>query len=305
MSARIIVQDLRKRYGSVEALRGVNFEVAAGEVFGLLGPNGAGKTTTLECLSGLRQADTGRIEIAGVDPRSDPRAARARTGVVLSELSLPDQVTAREALRLFAAMHGDRRKPEALLERFGLAEQARAQVRALSQGQKQRLNLALAFLGEPEVMLLDEPSTGLDPRARRDLQLEVRRMRDDGRAIILATHLLDEAEQLCDRVAIIVRGQFVAQGTPAELARHSGRRQRVRLETDRPVSSGRWREACELCDVAEDGTVLSFGTSSAAQALAKILPALAAEGLEVRSLDVRPATLEEAFLQLTGEGRDR
>jgi len=299
MSVRLLVHDLNKRYGLVEALRGVSFAVAAGEVFGLLGVNGAGKTTALECLSGLRAPDRGRIEVGGLDPRRDPRGARAKLGVVLPVLSLPEQVTPREALRLFGTWRGDGRAPEALLDRFGLGAEADVRVQALSQGQRQRLNLALAFLGEPEALLLDEPSTALDPQARRDLQGEILRLKAEGRALVLATHLLDEAEQLCDRVAILDRGRIVAEGTPRELAARTDRRQRVRIEADRPLPRDLLAGRAEVHAVEVRGNVVRFGTAAPARVLAALLPELAAQGLEVRALEVRPPTLEESFLRLT------
>lgn len=300
MDARIKVEDLKKSYGSVAALAGVSFEVGAGEVFGLLGVNGAGKTTTLEILSGLREPDSGRVEIAGIDPGKDSRSARAQIGVVLPAVSLPEQATPREALRLFATWRGDLRDPQELLERFGLGAQAGERVGRLSQGQRQRLNLALAVLGEPPVMLLDEPSNGLDPAARHQLQEEISRMREAGRAVVLATHLLDEAEKLCDRVAILDHGGIIAQGTPAELEAKVGRRQRVRIETDRPLPTDLWTARTGIEDVRAEGNELVFATASSAAALADLLPALARQRIEVRNLEVRPATLEESFLRLTG-----
>jgi ABC-2 type transport system ATP-binding protein len=271
MAAAIIVEDLRKSYGSVVALDGISFTVGAGEVFGLLGVNGAGKTTTLEILSGLREPDAGRVGIAGLDPARDPRAVRAKIGVVLPTVSVPELATPREALRLFATWRGDRRDPQELLERFGLGEQADGRVGRLSQGQRQRLNLALGVLGEPPVMLLDEPSNGLDPAARHQLQEEIAQMREAGRA--------------------------VAQGTPAELATKIGRRQRVRIET--AGHAGAWPEIEGVEDLVREEAAVSFATADAVKVLARLLPELARQGIEVRNLEVRPATLEESFLRLT------
>lgn len=301
MEPLIVLENLHKRYGPVEAVRGVSFAVRAGEVFGLLGVNGAGKTTTLECLSGLRTPEAGSVRIAGIDVLKNPRAARARIGVVLPMVSLPEQVTPAEALRLFGVWRGDRRDPRVWLERFGLAAQADEHVGALSQGQRQRLNLALACQGEPAVMLLDEPSNNLDPQARYELQEEIRRLKAGGRAVVLATHLLDEAERLCDRVAILDHGRIMAEGAPRELAERGGRRQRVRLELDGAVQAGAWTEGAGIEDAVVTENVLTFATSSAARALAVLLPELERQGLEVRSIEARPATLEETFLRLTGE----
>ena len=223
MSASIAVRDLKHRYGGVEAVSGVGFAVAAGEIFGLLGPNGAGKTTTLESILGLVTPDQGVIEIAGIDARAHSRDARAKTGAVLQATGLQDKITPREALNLFAAFYPAPLPTNDLLARFGLVEKAGAHFESLSGGQKQRLALALAFVGGPQVLVLDEPTTGLDPQMRREVQDHILALRDSGRAILLATHDMDEAARLCDRIAVIARGRIVATGTPRQLmAEHGG-----------------------------------------------------------------------------------
>jgi ABC-2 type transport system ATP-binding protein len=223
VSASIAVRDLQHRFGGVEAVSGVRFDVAAGEIFGLLGPNGAGKTTTLESILGLIAPDQGVIEIGGIDARAHPRAARALTGAVLQATGLQDKITPREALNLFAAFYSAPLATDVLLARFGLAKKAGARFETLSGGQKQRLALALAFVGDPQVLVLDEPTTGLDPQMRREVQDHILALRDSGRAILLATHDMDEAARLCDRVAVIARGRIVATGTPRQLmAEHGG-----------------------------------------------------------------------------------
>jgi ABC-2 type transport system ATP-binding protein len=218
MTVHVVVSDLAKRHGAVEAVRGVSFTIGRGETFGLLGPNGAGKTTTLECLVGLREPDRGRIEIAGVDVRAAPEAAKARLGAAFAGAALPDQITPREALRLFGAFYREREEPEALLARFSLTEKADARFSTLSTGQRQRLALALAFVNRPEFVVLDEPASGLDPQARHELHAHIAAMKRDGRTVLLATHDLHEAEKLCDRVAVIARGKIVADGPPRALA---------------------------------------------------------------------------------------
>jgi ABC-2 type transport system ATP-binding protein len=219
----IAVHDLTHRYGGVQAVSGIGFEVAAGEIFGLLGPNGAGKTTTLESILGLVAPDQGRIVIAGIDTSTDPRAARAITGAVLQATGLQDKITPREALNLFAAFYPAPLGTDDLLARFGLAEKAQARFETLSGGQKQRLALALAFVGDPQVLLLDEPTSGLDPQMRREVQDHILALKDAGRAILLATHDMEEAARLCDRVAVIARGRIVATGAPRQLmAEHGG-----------------------------------------------------------------------------------
>jgi len=223
VSASIAVRDLQHRFGGVEAVSGVRFDVAAGEIFGLLGPNGAGKTTTLESILGLIAPDQGVIEIGGIDARAHPRAARALTGAVLQATGLQDKITPREALNLFAAFYSAPLATDVLLARFGLAKKAGARFETLSGGQKQRLALALAFVGDPQVLVLDEPTTGLDPQMRREVQDHILALRDSGRAILLATHDMDEAARLCDRIAVIARGRIVATGTPRQLmAEHGG-----------------------------------------------------------------------------------
>jgi ABC-2 type transport system ATP-binding protein len=227
MTAAIAVQGLARRYGAVTAVDGVSFDVKAGEIFGLLGPNGAGKTTTLECVLGLNRPDTGRIEICGVDARIDPRAARARIGAVLQATGLQDKITPCEALDLFRSFYPRALPTDVLIDRFGLREKQDAAYDTLSGGQRQRLALALAFVGDPQVFVLDEPTAGLDPEMRREVQDHIRAMKDAGRAVLLATHDMNEAERLCDRLAVIAGGRIVATGTPKDLIAGS---QGVRLE---------------------------------------------------------------------------
>jgi ABC-2 type transport system ATP-binding protein len=220
MSSLIVVEKLSRRFGAVQAIDGISFEVAAGEIFGLLGPNGAGKTTTLECVLGLTLPDAGRIEICGMDAQQ--RQAREKVGAVLQATGLQDKITPREALALFAAFYPSATGSNILLERFGLTEKADAAFESLSGGQKQRLALALAFVCNPQVLLLDEPTTGLDPQIRREVQNHIRALKAEGRAVLLSTHDMDEAVQLCDRVAVIARGRIVATGAPRDLIASTG-----------------------------------------------------------------------------------
>jgi ABC-2 type transport system ATP-binding protein len=222
MTDAIAVTGLSRRYGAVQAASGVSFKVAAGEIFGLLGPNGAGKTTVVECVRGLIQPDQGRIEICGIDARAQTRRARAKIGAVLQATGLQDKITPYEALEAFAAFYATPLKTDMLLDRFGLREKQSAAYETLSGGQKQRLALALAFVGDPQVLVLDEPSTGLDPQMRRDVQDHIRAMKDAGRAVLLTTHDMAEAEQLCDRIAVIAGGRIVATGSPRALIAEFG-----------------------------------------------------------------------------------
>ena len=223
MKVEIAVQGLSHRYGGVAAVTDISFDVAAGEIFGLLGPNGSGKTTTLESILGLIAPDQGRIAVGDIDVRADPRGARVKTGAVLQATGLQDKITPREALDLFAAFYPAPLKTNDLLIRFGLAEKADAYFETLSGGQKQRLALALAFVGNPQALVLDEPTSGLDPQMRREVQDQILAMKDGGRAILLATHDMDEAARLCDRVAVIARGRLAALAPPRQLmAEHGG-----------------------------------------------------------------------------------
>jgi ABC-2 type transport system ATP-binding protein len=211
------VRDLARRYGPVEALRGVTFEITRGEIFGLLGPNGAGKTTALECILGLRRPDSGSIEIEGVDAVALPLEAKQRVGALLQAATLQDKITPRRVLGLFASFYREAAEVESLIERFGLKEKSNSAFDTLSGGQRQRLFLALAFVNNPGLLILDEPTAGLDPMSRRDLHALIAGMRDSGRTVLLSTHDLGEAQLLCDRVGIIDRGRIVALGRPDDL----------------------------------------------------------------------------------------
>jgi ABC-2 type transport system ATP-binding protein len=213
----IVVSDLRKRYGSLTAVDGVSFEVAEGEVFGILGPNGAGKTTTLEMIEGMRPIDEGTAMIDGVDVARDPREVKRRIGIQLQASAFFDELTLVELLDLFGKLYGRDVDPMALLVMVDLTEKAKSQVRTLSGGQKQRFSIASALVNDPRVLFLDEPTTGLDPQARRHLWGLVRRIRDEGRTVVLTTHYMEEAEELCHRVAIMDGGRIIALDTPQAL----------------------------------------------------------------------------------------
>ena len=218
----IEVTDLRKRYGTRVAVDGVSFTVDRGEIFGILGTNGAGKTTTVECLQGLRRADGGTISVLGLDPATDRAALTRRVGVQLQESALPAKLRVREALELFASFYPDPADVDDLLDRLDLRDHARSCFGKLSGGQKQRLSIALALVGNPELAILDELTTGLDPHARRETWRLVEGVRAAGVTVLLVTHFMDEAERLCDRVAVFDAGRVVATGTPAELRAAAG-----------------------------------------------------------------------------------
>ena len=280
-------------------MRGVSFAIEAGEIFGLLGPNGAGKTTTLECLVGLREADAGALEVCGLDARKHPREVKQRIGVALQSTALQDKITPREALKLFGAFYRVRAEPAALLARFALTEKADARFDTLSGGQRQRLALALAFVNKPELVLLDEPTTGLDPAARRELHAEILQMKRDGHTVLLTTHYLDEAEQLCDRIAIIDRGRVIATGAPRELIAQSSASQSVTLVTEPGIDGAAVAGLPGASEVRSEGGAVKFRTARPTETLAALAALLAARRLELVELQVKKASLEEVFVGLT------
>jgi ABC-2 type transport system ATP-binding protein len=277
----VVVRELRKRYGELEALRGVSFEVARGEVFGLLGPNGAGKTTTVEILEGYRGRDAGDAQVLGHDPGRVERAFRERIGVVLQRSELWPQLTAGEVVRMFAGYYRRRRDPDEVVELVGLTEKRKARVKTLSGGQRRRLDLAVALVGDPDVIFLDEPTTGFDPSARRASWEMIRSLRALGKTILLTTHYLDEAQQLADRVAVIVAGRIVRLGTPAELIEASA------------TAEIRYRRA---------GEEVSVQTNEPTAVLQRLTSEAVARGEELEGLEVRRPTLEDVYLELVEGG---
>jgi ABC-2 type transport system ATP-binding protein len=275
----ILVRDLHKVYGDHEAVRGIDFDVAAGEVFGLLGPNGAGKTTTVEILEGYRARTRGIVSVLGQDPRQRSRDLRARVGIVLQSSGIYRHIKVREAIEQWARFYPAPRDVDEVVAIVGLEEKADALARTLSGGQLRRLDLGLALIGDPELIFLDEPTTGFDPAARRAAWDTVRSLQDLGKTILLTTHYLDEAQALCDRVAIVKDGRILAVGPPAELGAGSSRYRVV------------WRDdAGELHDrETEDPTALLHQLTSAALA----------RGEALRDLSVSRPTLEDTYLELT------
>ena len=303
MAAHVVVRNLRKSYDGVEAVRDVSFAIEPGEIFGLLGPNGAGKTTTVECVVGLREPDSGELEVCGLDARRRPRDVKQKIGVALQSTSLQDKITPREALRLFGSFYREKHSPETLLQRFALEEKADARFDTLSGGQRQRLALALAFVNRPQLVLLDEPTTGLDPQSRRELHGSIRRMKDEGHTVLFTTHYLNEAEELCDRVAIIDRGRIVASGKPAELIAQSKGAQSVTLMTSSVVPRDRLTALPDVSEVTCDGNTARFKTANAAATLASITAWLHETRNELIELQVRKGSLEDVFLGLTANDK--
>ena len=299
MPAKVVVQDLRKHYGAIRAADGVSFAIEDGEIFGLIGPNGAGKTTTVECLLGLRAPDAGAIEICGLDARERPQEVKQRIGAALQTTALQDKITPREALALFGGFYRERFTPQQLLERFALTDKADASFDTLSGGQRQRLALALAFVNRPELVFLDEPTTGLDPQARRELHGEIRRMKQDGHTVLLTTHYLEEAEQLCDRIAIIDRGRIVATGTPRQLIGQSTAQQIVSVVAVQPFDVSRLAAVAGVEDLACSGPQARFRTGDVTRTIAALMTFMEHEQLELLELHVQKASLEDVFIELT------
>jgi ABC-2 type transport system ATP-binding protein len=276
----IEVSGLTKSYGSTVALRGVSFDVAEGEVLGLLGPNGAGKTTAVEILEGYRNRDGGEASVLGIDPDGAPRALRERIGVVLQQSELSPLLTVRETHRMFAGYYDQPRNVEEVIELVGLGHKRDAKVKTLSGGQKRRLDLGVALVGDPDLVFLDEPTTGFDPAARRAAWEMIRALRALGTTILLTTHYLDEAQQLADRVAVLRDGEIVRQGTPAELIGDSN------------VTEIRYRS---------DGELIVVATTDPTGALHELTSAALAEGRPLAELEVHRPTLEDVYLELVGE----
>jgi ABC-2 type transport system ATP-binding protein len=298
--ASVRIRDLAKRYGTVEALRGASFEVSAGEIFGLLGPNGAGKTTALECLLGLRRPDTGSIMIGGIDARQRPQEAKRLIGAQIQGATLQDRITPRRALELFASFYSEPADVGELLSRFGLTATAAAPFGSLSGGQRQRLFLALAFVNNPSVIVLDEPTNGLDPLSRRELHDVIVGMRESGRTVLLSTHDLAEAQRLCDRVGILDHGRIMGTASPAVLIAQFGSKSTI-MVTARPSPELARLQALpgvEHCRPAGDGWRLT--TIDVGATLIGLTRLLESGGEKLVDLHVLGPSLEDAFLGLTG-----
>jgi ABC-2 type transport system ATP-binding protein len=301
-SGVIQVRDLKKSYGDVVALRGVSFEVAAGEVFGLLGPNGAGKTTTIEILEGLRTADSGEARVAGLDPETAGTKLKEKIGAVLQSTNLPDKLKVQEALTLFSRFYKrhSRSDPAALLRRFQLEEKKDAFYKDLSGGQKQRLALAMALVNDPEVIFLDEPTAGLDPQVRREMYDIIEELKTEKKTILLTTHYIEEAERLCDRVAIVDTGRIIAQGTPRELKHRSAGTTRIEVRVARPLREDLVKSMDGVLDAREFEGTLVLHSSHAPQTIVSLVKTLEADGNELQALEMFSPSLEDVFIELTG-----
>lgn len=303
MDNPIQVEALTKSYGSFPAVKGIDFEVRAGEVFGLLGPNGAGKTTTVEILEGLRSRSGGRVRVLGCDPEVQTQQLKDRVGVCLQASNLQEKLQVGEAMELFAAFYTRTVDGAQLLKRLQLWEKRDTQYVKLSGGQKQRLALALAMLNDPQVLFLDEPSAGLDPQARLEIHELVQDLRREQRTILLTTHYIEEAEKLCDRVAIIDEGRIVAIGTPREIQDRVLAHSTIEIELARPlgdVALPRWAEADEVA-VNEARMRIAVTTGHPARIVVEMVKWLDANDVELADIRIKRPSLEDAFIELTGK----
>src|SRR5882672_876699 len=289
MPAALRVDSLQKSYGRNKAVNGISLEISRKEILGLLGPNGAGKTTTVECIIGLRSADLGTVEVNGVDAFKNPMKIRDQIGVQLQETALHDKITPIEALHLFASLYSSPGDPWRLLKQFSLEDTARARYETLSRGQKQRLAVALALINRPMIILLDEPTAGLDPQSRRELQKLIRDLRDEGRSILITTHYIDEAELLCDRVGIIDKGRMIAEGTPEDLVAQARTPNLERLKQLTGV---------QKAELGYGGCTAH--TINVSQTIIELVGYLQEEKIELWDINIHRPSLEDLFLELTG-----
>jgi len=301
-SPPIVVEDLHKSYGEVQALRGVSLEVQTGEVFGLLGPNGAGKTTTVEILEGLRQRTSGKVFVLGFDPATEVKRIKDQIGVCLQATNLPDKMKVHEALELFAAFYSREVDRTKLLERLQLSEKRDVYYSRLSGGQKQRVALALALVNNPSLLFLDEPTTGLDPQVRHEIHGLIQELKQDHRSILLTTHYIEEAERLCDRVAFVDAGKIVEMGTPREIQRRVMGETLVEVTADAPLPLDLLPEALlsEPHTTRDQHRTLSLQTSSPTAAIVELVKWIDRQGLHLVDIHMKHPTLEDVFIKLTG-----
>jgi len=299
----IYVRGLRKSYGTLEAVKGIDFEVRAGEVFGLLGPNGAGKTTTVEILEGLRPRSGGQVKVLGFDPNRQKKQLKDRIGACLQATNLPDKITVREALDFFGSLYSRRADGDAILARLQLMDKKDAAYATLSGGQKQRLALALALINDPQMLFLDEPTTGLDPQVRLEIRDLIQELRAENRTILMTTHYIEEAERLCDRVAIIDAGLIIAMGTPRELQERSANQSAIEIALSNPLKETElpaWPESIRSI-VSEDRHRITIYSKQPARTLVEMVKWIDGQGLELDDVHLSRPTLEDVFIELTGK----
>ena len=299
--AAIHCRDLRKHYPDVKAVDGLDLYIARGECFGLLGPNGAGKTTTIEILEGLIPADSGDVEVLGMRWNGYSRDLRERIGISLQETQFTDKLTVIETLTLFRSFYREGHDPDELMRSLSLEEKRNSRVGKLSGGQKQRLAVACALVGKPDILFLDEPTTGLDPQSRLQLWEVVTKFRSGGGTVLLTTHYMDEAERLCDRVAIVDHGKVIALGTPAELISKLDAPNIVEFTSDPPMTSDDFANLCAgYHGCAKRGDFWQLRVESLAEAVPRLLAVVESSGAKLVTLSTHAATLEDLFVALTG-----
>src|SRR6266404_1194582 len=302
MEQAIQVADLHKSYGDFEAVRGIDFEVAPGEVFGLLGPNGAGKTTTVEILEGLRPRTSGDVKVLGFDPGIDVRTIKDRIGLCLQSTNLPDKITVRESLALFAAFYSRNIDNDKLLQRLQLWDKRNEFYSKLSGGQKQRVALALALVNDPQMIFLDEPTTGLDPQVRLEIHSLISELRDSKKTILLTTHYIEEAERLCDRVAIVDQGKIIAMGTPREIQARTLGQSHIEIRTVQPMPAEvpAFQES-EKHILSEDRMQMTVYSTRPARTLPELVKWIDQQGIDLEDIHLKRPTLEDVFIELTGK----
>jgi ABC-2 type transport system ATP-binding protein len=302
-SASITVENLHKSYGDFEAVRGIDLEVKNGEVYGLLGPNGAGKTTTLEILEGLRPRTSGSVSVLGLDPASQSKTIKDRIGVCLQATNLPDKMKVHEALDLFGAFYSKHADRDQLLKRLQLWDKKDAQYKSLSGGQKQRVALALSLINDPSLLFLDEPTTGLDPQVRHEIHGVIQELKEDKRSILITTHYIEEAERLCDRVAIIDAGKIIELGTPREIQERVLGHTQVEVTTERPLPLDslpeKLRDQKHLSR--DEGRTLSIQSPTPAALIVDLVRWIDQLGFELQDIHMKRPTLEDVFIELTGK----
>ncbi len=298
----ILVRSLRKRYNGVEAVCGIDFDVGPGEVFGLLGRNGAGKTTTVEILEGLRARSSGEVAVLGFDPGVQPHALKDRIGVCLQATNLPEKIKVGEAVRLFGSFYSRSVSGDALLDRLQLSEKRDVYYSRLSGGQKQRLAVALALVNDPQVLFLDEPTAGLDPQARLEIRNLVEELRCERRTILLTTHYIEEAERLCDRVAIIDEGRIIAIGPPREIQSRTAGRSIIEIECDQPLNGDvPCSTGGDTISFSENRCSLAVASREPARALVELVKWIDQQGAGLSDIHLKRPTLEDVFIELTGK----